>query len=338
MRDALLRGQVLADTLGGRWERLTVRQLVPLMEELRALDVTPLANLLAGGADVREPVAAGASRFSSGLLPRTADGLTRHALLVVDAGAGTTDFAMFQVATGAGRPPRYALVRNSVRMSTVAGNTADAVLEPLFLEACGIDPKTGAPRSPDDFMFIRNDLHARIRELKQVLVSRGSIDIALSLNATGRVLLDDFTDAMRHHATELCVVRDAIVTSTFTSAVRSGIAPFGQTGEPYDVRVLLTGGTAVLPAVEALAHGQLAVDGFRIRFLPITEMPDWITNLPAEVASAVAAAYSQCAVAIGGSAAELPDEVEDLRGMVVPPPPGPRVLERARISGPLDQD
>lgn len=336
MRQALLHGQVLADTLAGRWEHLSVRQLVPLMEELRSLDVTPLEHLLAEGADVREPVAAGASRFSSELLPRTGAGLTRHALLVIDSGAGTTDFAMFQVATGAGRPPRYALVRSSVKMSTVAGNTADSVLKPLILEACQIDPKTGAPRSPDDFIFIRNDLDARIREFKQILVSRGSIDIALSLNATGRLLLRDFTEAMRQHATELRLVRDAIVRGAFTMEVRTGIAPFGQDAKPQDVRVLLTGGSAALPAVEALAHGELSIDGFRVEFSPITEMPDWVTNLPPDAASAVAAAYSQCAVAIGGSAAELPHEIEDLREMVVPPAPGPRVLVPTRMSGPLD--
>ena len=163
MRQALLRGQVLADTLAGRWERLAARQLVSLMEELRALDVTPLGHLLAEGADVREPVAAGASRFSSGILSQTGAGLTRRALLVVDAGAGTTDFAMFEVATGADRPPRYALVRNSVRMSTVAGNTADLVLKPLVLDACGIGSGSGAPRPADDLTFIRNDLDSRIR-------------------------------------------------------------------------------------------------------------------------------------------------------------------------------
>ena len=111
MRDYLLRAQILADTLSGRWDGLTVQQLAPLMRELRSENVAPLERLFAADADVREPVAAGASRFASRLLPYNGSGLSRHALLVVDAGAGTTDFAMFQVAAGGERRPRYALMR-----------------------------------------------------------------------------------------------------------------------------------------------------------------------------------------------------------------------------------
>ena len=188
MRDYLLRAQILADTLTGRWDTLTVRQLVPLMRELRNENVAPLEGLFAVHADVREPIAAGASRFASRLLPHDEGGLSRHALLVVDAGAGTTDFAMFQVAAGGQRPPRYALVGKSVKMSTVAGNTADEVLRPLVLQACGIDPRSGAPRSHDDFSYIRNDLDSRIREFKAILVTSGSLDVALAHNTIGLLL------------------------------------------------------------------------------------------------------------------------------------------------------
>ena len=335
MRQGLLRAQVLADTLAGGWEELTVSKLAPLMEELRTLDVAPLESLLAEGADVREPVAAGASRFSSRLGLRTERGLTRQTLLVVDAGAGTTDFALFQVAAGAGRSPRYALVRNSVKMSTVAGNTADMVLTPLLLRACGIDPLSGAPRTPDDFAFIRNDLNSRIRELKHIVVSRGSIDIALSLNTSGKLLIEDFNQAMVRHANELREIRDTIINTTFTPTVRESFGYLGPQNEPYTVSVLLTGGSAALPAVSALSLGEINLAGFRVRFLPVDETPDWIRDLPEGVSRSVAAVYPQCAVAIGGSAVELPLEIDDLRALVVAPPPGPRVLPRSRMSGPL---
>ncbi|MGH7070454.1 MAG: hypothetical protein ACREFO_10620, partial [Acetobacteraceae bacterium] len=187
MRESLLRAQVLADTLTGRWEQLTVGQLAPLMKELRELDVAALKPLFAEDAAVREPVAAGASRFLSGGLREGGPDPRRPLLLVVDAGAGTTDFAMFQVATHGDEGVGYALIRNSVRMSTIAGNTADSALKPLLLEACGINPKTGAPRSDDDFTFIRHDLDARIRDFKETLVRDGSIDVALRMNAAGRL-------------------------------------------------------------------------------------------------------------------------------------------------------
>lgn len=335
MRQALMRAQVLADTLAGRWDDLHVSQLAEIMRELRGVDVAGLEHLFATSPEVREPVAAGASRFSSRLDAHSDGSVIRHALLVVDAGAGTTDFAMFQVAAGAGQAPRYALVRNSVRMSTVAGNTADMELKSLCLRACGIDPISGAPRAPDEFAFIRADLDARVREFKRLLVTSGTLDVGLALNTTGRVLLADFVAAMQRHADELRAVRDTIVAGAFTHEVRSSVDQVRFMSEAYPVSVLLTGGSAALPAVAALAHGETSVDGFRVGFAPIEEMPDWIQELPAEVATAVSGAYPQCAVAIGGSAVALPNEIEDLKGLIMPPPRGPRTLTRTQVSGPV---
>ena len=55
MTDAVLRAQVLADTLSGSWANLSTAQLLPLMEELLALDVGPLRGILAREPEIREP-------------------------------------------------------------------------------------------------------------------------------------------------------------------------------------------------------------------------------------------------------------------------------------------
>jgi hypothetical protein len=47
----------------------------------------------------------------------------------------------------------------------------------------------------------------------------------------------------------------------------------------------------------------------------------------------VGANYPQCAVAIGGAAAELPIEITDLTKMVVARARGQRVLNRMQITG-----
>ena len=225
------------------------------------------------------------------------------------------------------------LISNSVKMSTVAGNTADEVLRPLVLRACGIDPGSGAPRSHDDFAYIRNDLDSRIREFKAILVTTGSLNVALVHNTVGRLTLAEFDQAMTRHANELRDVRDMIVAATFTSEVRSEFALAGAQDKPLAVSVLLTGGSASLPAVRDLALGGCNLNGFRVAFSPVEAMPDWITSLDPTAARLVGANYPQCAVAIGGSAAELPVEISDLTKMVVAPAPGRRILDRTQITG-----
>ena len=67
MIDALLRAQVLADTLHGKWDQLTVGQLKPLMKKIYEIDIDRLNHLMIGDCAVREPIAAGASRFDTSL-------------------------------------------------------------------------------------------------------------------------------------------------------------------------------------------------------------------------------------------------------------------------------
>ena len=340
MADILLRSQVLADTLAGNWDQLTTRTLRILMDELHDMDVRGLSSLLAQRADIREPVAAGASRFDSEIAaasyyPR---GLRRRLLLVVDAGAGTTDFAMFQVINRNDEhdDPRYALLRRSVRMSRIAGNQIDEILRPLILEKCGIDPKSGAPRSVDDFDHIRRDLDSQIRNIKQRLFVSGSVDIVLNPNAIGRLDLTNLEDseAFQSCFQELTRIRDGIVGSLFSKPHLDDIKAANlATSQPYPIAVLLTGGSAVLPCIQNLAVGDLNLGGTHFRFTLVDRMPDWIDRLPRETAERVGAIYPQSAVAIGGSASELPVEIDDMENPITPPAPGRRILPTTQITG-----
>ena len=113
MTDALLRAQVLADTLRGKWDKLTAKQLKVLLGKLYKLDVKHLIHLMSNDCAVREPIAAGASRFDAVLGERRVPATVpvRQYLLVVDAGAGTTDF---------GIPSYHSNRRNSAKIWTAS--------------------------------------------------------------------------------------------------------------------------------------------------------------------------------------------------------------------------
>jgi hypothetical protein len=76
--------------------------------------------------------------------------------------------------------------------------------------------------------------------------------------------------------------------------------------------VLLTGGSSKLPIIADLADGESVIRGVRFKFEKIDELPQWIDALPRDRAEMTAQEFSQCAVAIGGCAPQLPNERKDL--------------------------
>jgi len=166
MESALTRAQIVADTLGSRWGSLTATEAKSVLRSVRTIDLTSL-KLFTNQKSVREPVAAGATRFGDHFADQHSAAVpTRRLMLVVDAGAGTTDFALFQSFTDPkSEETSFALISNAVRMSRVAGNRVDAVLRPLVLRACKVHPENGSPWSEEDFSIIKTDLSSQIRSL-----------------------------------------------------------------------------------------------------------------------------------------------------------------------------
>src|SRR4030081_1150385 len=122
MESALTRAQVIADTFESRWGDLTATEAKSVLNSLRRVDLAAL-NLFSNPQSIREPVAAGATRFRDHISGQSLSAPTRRLMLVVDAGAGTTDFALFQSFTDPDTDETsFALISNAVRMSRVAGN------------------------------------------------------------------------------------------------------------------------------------------------------------------------------------------------------------------------
>lgn len=332
MTDALLRAQVLADTLRGKWSQLKTKDVKEIINEVYDIDIRQLGHLMVKDSAIREPIAAGASRFDAVLGEREEPAIApiRQYLLVVDAGAGTTDFALFQAITPVGEiNPRYALLSKSVRMSRIAGNEIDTILRPLVLKACGIDP---TKLSTDDLAYAKMDLDSQIRELKRNLFDRKSMPVNLRPNFSGVVDLQSLlSDAkMTNDGLELKKIRSEILSNVFSQDQLESLRASGRSTEIF---VLLTGGSGALPIMKDLAAGQIEVGGCSFRFSLVDKLPNWIDRLPREVAQQLADVYPQCAVAIGGSVPELPKEIRDLELPVTPPRSGRRVLPRNQISG-----
>ena len=340
LSQAILRAQIVADTLHDEWESLDTVRAKTVIDAVCELEPAELPVVLADEASVREPIAAGASLFDEELEEleeQMSDGSDvaekRPYLMVIDAGAGTTDFAMFQVfpeLESSGR--RYALLSSSVCMSRVAGNAVDEALRPVILRACGIDPGTGDPRSDEDFAMIKADLAAQIREIKERLFRDGTCSVEFNPNARGTlersdIMLDrKYVELVDEFNSQTQSILGSFLPMEFSDRLR-------WSGYRVPVYVLLTGGSSRLPFVKAIADSSITVDGIMFELKRIRSLPAWVHKLPKDVADLMGETFPQSAVSIGGSAPELPTELSARSEPIVPPPGGTRTLEKYATRG-----
>ena len=331
LRRSILRAQLVADTLQGEWEDLDTQKAKQVIDTVGRFRKPELPSVLTHTPSVREPIASGASLFDEELdeLEEYGELLRAHRrlLLVVDAGAGTTDFAVFQVGSGNDgiSNRKFALIGNSVQMSRIAGNAIDGLLWPLVLRACGIDPSTGAPRSDEDFFRIKADLGSKIRAIKEEIVNFGACDVELVPNAGGSLTLNDLTtdSAYLSHAGDLRSQCSSILGGLFSEEYSKKLRT---AGVRVPVHVLLTGGSSKLPFVEELADTPMTANGIRFELRRVRSLPSWTNSLPRALAELVAREFSQLAVSIGGAVPALPEEVAPFDDPIEPPVPGGRTL------------
>lgn len=333
---ALLQAQIVADTLSDEWTMLTTHRAKSVLDAVKKQDLSKL-EVLAGHASIREPVAAGATQFED-FIDASASPKAKRLMLVIDAGAGTTDFALFQSfydeKTGSSS---LALISSAVRMSRVAGNRFDHALRPLLLRACNVQPENGSPWNAEDFAIIRADLDSQIRSLKRQLFTVGSVSISLRPGASGLLNLAEVVaePSYLELGRDLRVQRDSLLDGAFTDEnIRKYHEATKTLGRPVPIHVLLTGGSSKLPIIADLAEGETSIRGVAFTFQRIGDLPQWIDALPRDLAELTAQEFSQCAVAIGGCAPQLPNERKDLFAPVTSHvQPGRRVLDRYQVRG-----
>jgi molecular chaperone DnaK (HSP70) len=337
MESALLRAQIVADTIGQNWNELNATDAKAVLRAARETNF-PELGLFCKQHSIREPVAAGATRFRDYLEDQDAQqSRVRRLMLVIDSGAGTTDFALFQSLYDADKDRTlFALISKAVGMSRVAGNRFDTVLRPLILKACKIHPENGSPWDDNEFAIIKADLSSQIRSLKQQLFISGSVSISLRPGASGLFTLKELENEIRYQelGQNLIEQRNAVLRKAFTEEGIEAIKSINsRVGRAVPIYVLLSGGSSQVPPVKALASGRLGIDGASFEFVEIAEMPRWIRELPRELAEFIGREFLQCAVALGGSASNLPSEQSDFLSPILPPREGERRLERFQVTG-----
>lgn len=287
MRAMLVESQILADTFSGQWRGgIDVALLKDAIEQIKKLDKKPDFLLDIG---VPEPVA-----VAAGAIDQSEN--MRDAYMVVDVGAGTTDFGLFVHTQGENfDQSKLFQIPGSIHGVMQAGDRVDAMLLNLILNKEKVDSKDSAGS------VIAADLRRKIRLLKETLFKTESLDYILSDGTSGRITLAEFL------ADEV-VKRFALgVEKGFKEALDKVDETWLQwlAKEGVKLNVVLTGGSSRLPMMQSLATGYVEVKGHRIVRRASDAKPRWMDDAPEELNTV----YPQLAVAIGGAAEVLPDEL-----------------------------
>lgn len=180
MRTMLAEAQILADTFSDRWSGgIDVRQLKDAVDRVRKLDTRPDYLIDVG---VPEPVAVAAGAIADAYN-------LRDGFMVVDAGAGTTDFGLFiatRTSDDEDAPPKVFQVPESIQGLGLAGNQVDRLLRGFILKRESIDHMDIAGS------VVSADLGRQIRDLKERLFTAGHIEYVLSNGTVGNLTLEEF--------------------------------------------------------------------------------------------------------------------------------------------------
>ena len=315
LEETMAYAQVIADTFQDRWLELTVEDALPVLQEVRrSLDIEELKeNILAVNPDIREPLAAGASQFAEHV-EQEGEVRQRRRLLVVDAGAGTTDFALFEVVTAQGRDIGYSLVTPSVRMCREAGNSVDRILREIIVKKCRINKSR---LSDQELQYANIDLDSQLRQIKENVFDDRKATFNLRPGIAGELDIEEVEqhEGYKELGKKLFELRKEIMQQVVQD---ESPHPGAHTKQPVDV--LLTGGSSVLPVFRRLAEGKIEEKGWEFEFRPVGG--EWIDYLVTQHEQDIVEQYPQLAVAIGGAAPWWRNEIPNKPKMILPTPSG----------------
>ncbi len=294
LRRMLAQAQILADTFTSRWQSgIPIKEAKAVLVKIKELAAVPEYLLDQG---IPEPVAAAAS-----LMLR--DEAQREIFLVIDVGAGTTDFGVFMLQNNPDKDICLTrIVPGTIEYLPEAGNRIDDLLKFYVLELEGID--ASSPEGKHNKTY----LDSRIRLYKETLFRDGIVEVSLANQTRVVVEREEFLNSPRvlSFAERLSKKIEQVI-----GAAGNGYLDLL---EQNGLKVVLTGGGANLPLITKLAEGVIEIKGRKIMRAPTSRVPTWIEeSYPQFVPE-----YSQMAVAIGGAAPELPVQGEsfaDFKGL-----------------------
>jgi molecular chaperone HscA len=287
LRDLLARGQVIADHFHGKWANgISAKTAKQVIEQVRILPNLPV-HLIDRG--VSEPLAAAQGRLGF----NDEDELVRGLAVVIDVGAGTSDFGLFHVNRRVGSDEEVIAIPICQRNLRQAGDFVDECLRRFILKSTRISD------SAPDFKLINDHLALNIRDFKERLFLNRSLTDVLSNSMPINITLDqflaepdvkDFGERMCHEFDELLNEKETLEWVRARSSA--------------GLLIVFTGGGADLPMVQRLAHHKCHPHAIAIQNRPAARTSQFIEkNYPALVPE-----YPQLAVAIGGAHPDLPEE------------------------------
>lgn len=289
-KSLLAQAQILADTFHGRWaDGISIdaaKEAVSLVRELELDRHLPM-HLIDRG--IPEPVASAAS-----LMIR--DEPQRKLFMVIDVGAGTTDYGLFLMIENPKKDVcKVSIIPGTIQNLPQAGNTLDSHLLHYILRSHDIDHNDHA-----EGKHIADILRIHIRHHKETLFRDSVLQYTLSNQVNGSITLSDFLETRQVNAFQ------QQIEDKFTSILRHlnpgwwGLLTEQQRGR---LPVVLSGGGASLPMVTRLAHGRFSINGITIICESMPLAPEWT-----ERHEGLPSIYPQLAVAIGGANPWLPEE------------------------------
>lgn len=295
LKKLLKRAQIVADTFRSRWSAgIPAAEAKWVIEEASKHD-KELDNLLDPALNnfelgISEPMAAGSGRIHI-------DRSTRSLVLIVDVGAGTTDFGLFLVnhekRTAFPIEPCSAAVR-------MAGDQIDSLLTEHILT------KAGGYLEPHMKELISRELRlSGLRRNKETLFTRGTLTLRLVTGMPVTVDRDEFLQTPGVLNLAQVIENDL---QEFLSKVDASFSPVAE--QPT---MLLTGGGADIPFIRALLSKRWALAGMSVTFKAAKQVPDAVTIYDIDFQRE----YPQLAVAMGGAMRAI-DEKKSLATFLGP--------------------
>lgn len=302
LRKLVGEAQILADTFGDKLcDGLRLESFMLAVDELRRKPCD--YGFVDKG--VTEPLGVAGSMMSWNLE-------TDNLIMVVDVGAGTSDFGLYRVRVNPDGTSIGYEADGSLRVITEAGNYLDRVLVEFILKKANITSEH--PRS----QIIRGKLNLRNREYKETLFDNQSVDVFVDdpeSQIDVLVELNEFLDLppIRKFGDTL---RKTLI--EILENVDDAWLGWARARPERKLDLMLTGGGAQLPMVQDMAKGPLWINGLELRVERALATPKWLEHLDENIVMN----YRRVAVSLGGARKRLlePRQAKITGGDVTSPP------------------
>jgi len=210
--------------------------------------------------------------------------------MVVDVGAGTTDFSLYRIAVDPERKINTAFeVQDTNDCLTEAGNYLDQLLKNFIIS------KTGVKSDDPLWGNVIWDLDKNIRNYKETLFNESEVIVYIrELNTDVEIQLSEFlalpqVKTFGENLWNMMINIMEGIDSEFPNWVVQNPA--------RRLVIVMTGGCATLPMVKALADGVINVNGVQVPLAAAKPFPLWLEEDHPNLEND----YSRIAVALGGA-------------------------------------